>query len=92
MHGATRGTTKMTPVSPVIPGFKEHEVVFAKDQPEYMPLPALRFDDGMVITRWRLSFRERLQILFGCDIWLYAIGVFGALQPVKLTIETPEFK
>ena len=34
--------------------FKHQNVVFAKDQPEYQPLPALRLDtpEGEVISCW----------------------------------------
>lgn len=35
--------------------FKGQNIVFAKDQPEYQPLPALRMPDGEVITCWGLS-------------------------------------
>ena len=46
--------------------FKHQNVVFAEDQPEYQPLPALKINslEGFVITCWKLSFRERLRILF----------------------------
>lgn len=33
-------------------------VVFAKDQPEYMPLPAMKIPNdpqGLIITKWQLS-------------------------------------
>lgn len=33
-------------------------VVFAKDQPEYMPLPAMKIPNdpqGFIITKWQLS-------------------------------------
>jgi hypothetical protein len=45
--------------------FKQQNVVFAKDQPEYQPLPALRLNtpEGEVISCWRLSFKERLHVL-----------------------------
>ena len=45
------------------------EVVFAKDQPEYEPLPA-NFDGRSVETKWRLSWRERLHILFRGNLYL----------------------
>jgi hypothetical protein len=31
----------MKPVTPVIPGSTAREIVYAKDQPEYQPLPAI---------------------------------------------------
>lgn len=36
-------------------------VVFAKDQPEYMPLPAMKIPNdpqGFIITKWQLSPEE----------------------------------
>ena len=45
--------------------FKHQNIVFAKDQPEYQPLPALRIDSptGEVVSCWRLSFKERIKVL-----------------------------
>lgn len=45
----------MQPASPVIKGYDE--VVYAKDQPEYLPLPAIRQSDGCIVTRWQMSLR-----------------------------------
>lgn len=68
----------MTPVSPTVPfrlrleGMYEvlPEVIFAKDQPPYIPLPALRTQEGVVISRWHMSWRERLQALLYGDVYL----------------------
>lgn len=79
----------MTPISPVIPGYDLPETVYAKDQPEYIPLPAHRTEDGLVITRWRLSLTERLRILFGGSLWLSILTFNRPLQPVKLTAQCP---
>lgn len=79
----------MKPVSPVIPGINLPEVVFAKDQPEYIPLPAFKTGDGMVITRWSLTWRERIRVLFSGSIWLSVLTFNGPLQPVKLDAECP---
>ena len=38
--------------------FKGQNVIFAKDQPEYLPLPALKLPDGMVITCWEMTDEE----------------------------------
>jgi hypothetical protein len=49
----------MKPVSPVAYDSENRwgtmEVVFARDQPQYTPLPALKFQDGLVVTRWKPS-------------------------------------
>ena len=46
--------------------FEHQNIVFAKDQPEYQPLPALRIDspEGEVISCWKMSFKERMKVLF----------------------------
>jgi len=78
----------VSPVSPVDPSGRISEVVFAKDQPEYIPLPAI-YKDGIVTTRWSLSWRERFRILFSGSLWLM-IATFGEpLQPVKMSTECP---
>lgn len=37
---------------------KTDEIVFAKDQPNYIPLPSLRTPDGRVVTQWKLTTQE----------------------------------
>ena len=73
---------KMTPKQ-----FKEANVTFAKDQPEYQPLPAFRNDSlqGEVITCWNLTFRERLRILFKGEIWLSLLTFNKPLTPSFIT-------
>ena len=43
--------------------FPEQNCVYAKDQPEYLPLPVHKTEDGMVVSCWRLTWRERLRVL-----------------------------
>lgn len=58
--------------------FPEQNIVYAKDQPEYLPLPAFKANDemGQVISCWELSFRERLRILFSGKLWV-SLCMFG---------------
>ncbi len=79
----------MKPVTPVFPGHALPEVVYAKDQPEYMPLPAYRTHDGMVVTRWKLSVWERLRVLFSGSLWLTILTFNRPLQPIKLDAICP---
>lgn len=67
--------------------FPEHNVVFAEDQPEYLPLPACRIDSpqGEVITCWKLSFKERLAILFKGCVWLQLLSFNKPLTPSYMT-------
>lgn len=79
----------MTPVSPVVPGFEDCEVVFAKDQPEYLPLPALVRNDSPdlpVTSRWRLTDWEREKIRNGADVVLTLLTFGDPLQPITLEI------
>lgn len=63
--------------------FKEQNVVFAKDQPEYLPLPAFRSDSpqGEVVSCWQLSFTERLRILFTGKLWVSLLSFNKPLTP-----------
>lgn len=80
----------MKPICPVIPGgFLIPEVVYAKDQPEYIPLPAWRGEDGKVVTRWKLTWRERLRVLMSGNLWLTILTFNRPLQPVMLHAECP---
>lgn len=69
--------------------FKEQNVVIAKDQPEYMPLPAHITREGMVISLWELTWRERLRLLFTGRLW-WAVQTFGkGLQPQVPYVRSP---
>jgi hypothetical protein len=78
------------PVSPVVPGAKLPEVVYAKDQPAYQPLPAYRAEDGTVLTRWKLSWRERLAVLFTGNLYIWLLTFNQPLQPIQIQVEQPE--
>lgn len=85
----------MTPTTPVLPNqprTKELEVVYAKDQPEYIPLPVVRLTDGTVISRWQLTLKERLKLLFGSSLFLRQLTFSSALQPISPSIEEPEIR
>jgi hypothetical protein len=81
----------VNPISPSIPGFDE--IVLAKDQPQYIPLPAVPYADQheqiRVLTRWRLTDEERAAIANGVDLWLELMTFGEPLQPVRLSVECP---
>jgi len=72
--------------------FKESNITFAENQPEYIPLPAFKnkSKSGEVITCWNLSFRERLRILFKGEIWLCLLTFNGPLTPTFITTKKSE--
>ena len=64
--------------------------ILAEDQPEYMPLPALVFQDGKVLTEWTLTDEERSAIWRGENIRLW-VWTFGeTMQPVALEVTSEE--
>tara|TARA_R110002020_G_scaffold475112_1_gene708608 strand:+ start:4485 stop:4745 length:261 start_codon:yes stop_codon:yes gene_type:complete len=71
----------MKPVS-----FKGQNVVFAKDQPEYQPLPALKMPDGEVITCWELSDQEIEDVTKTKRIYLQQLTFNQPLQPVIIHV------
>jgi hypothetical protein len=74
--------------------FPEHNVVFAANQPEYLPLPARRFagdPQGRIAFCWKLTWRERLSVLFRGVLWHQVLTFNQPLQPQLLGVEKPEF-
>ena len=67
--------------------FKNSNVVYAKDQPEYLSLPAHRTEDGKVTTCWELSLVDRIRALIYGRIYLQTLTFNNPLQPVRLDTE-----
>lgn len=72
--------------------FPGRNIVYAEDQPEYLPLPALRLGnaEGEIICCWGLTWRERLRLLLTGRIWHSVFTFHQPLQPQLLTIEKPD--
>lgn len=72
----------MTPIE-----FAHQNTVFAKDQPEYNPLPSHRNEAGDVTTCWELTDQEIENIKKTKQIFL-SVKTFGQpLQPLFMTTE-----
>lgn len=69
--------------------FPQAFVLIAKDQLQYIPLPA-HVADGVVTCCWQLSLRERLSLLFSGKIWHQIHTFRQPLQPQRLDIRQPE--
>jgi hypothetical protein len=69
--------------------FREADTVFAKDQPQYLPLPAHRNEEGIVTSCWRMGIAERLKALLTGRICVQAMTFNSPLQPIKLTTKNP---
>lgn len=65
--------------------FEERNVVYAKDQKEYLPLPAHKTEDGQVIFCESLSLKERIRVLLTGKIWVSLFTFNSPLQPSFFT-------
>lgn len=81
----------MTPknVDPSQPIDGQH-VVYAADQPEYQPLPVWKRSGGQVVSRWRLSWKERLAVLLGRDLYVEVLTFGQPLQPIYMAFSERE--
>jgi hypothetical protein len=73
--------------------FSEQTVIIARDQPEYLPLPAHRFKydrEGRIACCWSMTFRERLYVLWTGRLWHQVLTFGHPLQPQMLSVEKPE--
>ena len=74
---------------PVIEGMESQELVYAKNQPEYIPLRTLRNNSdemGGVVSRWTLTPEQRKLVAEGADIFLELSTFREPLQPIRMAI------
>jgi hypothetical protein len=78
----------MKPISPVLDGYQDKEVIFAKNQKEYLPLPALILKDPgkPVLSRWKLDDEERQRIAAGADILMTQYIFEDLYHPVQMEV------
>jgi hypothetical protein len=71
--------------------FKGQNIVYAKDQPQYRPMPAHRVGDekDTVICCWELTEEEIKQVVETGKIWHSIMTFGGPLQPQHLSVENP---
>lgn len=79
--------------------FKGWNLTFAEDQKEYLPLPAYKNSmrtahgpadvTGNVVTCWKLTFLERLKVLFTGRLYLSQWTFHDPLQPQRPSVENP---
>lgn len=62
--------------------FNGQNVVYGENQPEYLPLPALKLPDGQVITCWELSDEEIEVIVKNKKMYLSQLTFNHPLQPI----------
>jgi hypothetical protein len=72
--------------------FKGHNAVLAKDQPQYRPLPVCieHTTEGSVVSCWKLSFFERLKVLFTGRLFFRQLTFGHYFQPILPMTEWKE--
>jgi hypothetical protein len=78
----------LDPKSPVVNGLEAHEIIFARNQPEFRKLPAIvsKQKDGAVLTRWRLAPEDRAALAAGADVFVEVLTMGNALQPLRVAV------
>lgn len=81
---------------PVIDGLEKHEIVMAKDQPEYNPLRCLlgNTPEGERLSRWTLTEDQRKAVANGADIFLELLTFNRPMNPIRLAVSdnpNPDF-
>ena len=70
--------------------FEESNIVIAKDQDEFKALWAY-MDDEVTVSCYKLSFKERLKILFSGELWIGQANFGQPLQPQLLSVYKETF-
>lgn len=69
--------------------FKESNIIFGENQPQYQPLPAFLDEEGTVVTVWKLSLWERIRVLFTGRLYMITMTFKSPVQPMLPTIYNP---
>lgn len=72
--------------------FEEANLALAKDQAEYLTLPAHRSKAGIVTSCWKLTWRERFKVFFKGCFWFQQHTFNSPLQPQLPLVDKPELK
>lgn len=74
--------------------FKGWNTAYAEDQPEYLPLPGYKAPasedpTGNFTSCWKLTFLERLKVLFSGRFYFSVWTFNNPLQPQRPYVENP---
>lgn len=73
--------------------FEEQDVIIAKDQPQYRPLPAYRYKEdpqGRIVFCWKFSIKDRIILLLSGKLWHSVLTFNKPLQPQLIQLDKPE--
>ena len=66
--------------------FPEENITYAKNQPEYLPLPTYKDDNGLVTSCYKVTLWEAIKLVFGARVWVTIKTFNNPLQPQRLHI------
>lgn len=71
--------------------FKEQTAVLAENQDEYKDLPIHEVNDptGEIVFCWKMSWKDRIRVLFTGVIWHQVMTFKRPLQPQLLSSKKP---
>ena len=72
--------------------FPEQNCTYAADKPYYQSLPAYVTKDGVAISCWSLTWRERLYVLFTGKMWFSVHTFNDVLQPQLPSVYKPSMR
>lgn len=67
------------------------QVILQKNDTAEIVLPIVMGDGayGMATSRWNLTWKERLRVLFSGSVWVQQITFKKPLQPLKVLVYEP---
>lgn len=69
--------------------FEGANLTLGKDQPEYLPLPCMFTNDGIVVSAWKLSDDELEVLMKTKTVWLSQLTFGQPLQPQLPPVDCP---
>lgn len=66
--------------------FDGFNVIYAENQTEYLPLPCYKTKNGTLTICWKLSFKERIKILFTGKVWQRIKTFNKPVQPQLMSV------
>jgi len=70
--------------------FEGVNVIYAKDQPEYLPLPVMKLEDGTVISCWELTEEDVKMIIETKKVYVSQLTFHQPLQPLNVVSSLDE--
>jgi hypothetical protein len=65
--------------------FKEVNVTYGENQPEYLPLPAYHAENGQAVFCFELDDEERKRVAETGEVWVSLLTFNQPLQPIFIT-------